>query len=204
MSRPPTDHISGCLQRRWMECHRGAVDRWRLDCLAVGSSRGRDVAVRRGGGRLGSGGRRGGRGRRPRCRRRRAPRSWRHTPAHERMAILLQAAELADERAEEIAQTISAEAGKRITEARGEASRSGALIRLAAFEGTQLYGDSPAAGRQSRHRLRQDRVHGPAAGRGRRRDHAVQLPGAAGAAQGRAGACGRERGRAEAGARRHR
>ena len=46
------------------------------------------------------------------------------------------------ERAEAIAQTISAEAGKAITEARGEASRSGELIRLAAFEGTQLYGDS--------------------------------------------------------------
>ena len=42
----------------------------------------------------------------------------------------------------QIAQTISAEAGKTITEARGEASRSGELIRLAAFEGTQLYGDS--------------------------------------------------------------
>ena len=35
-----------------------------------------------------------------------------------------------------------AEAGKSITEARGEASRSGEMIRLAAFEGTQLYGDS--------------------------------------------------------------
>ena len=33
-------------------------------------------------------------------------------PAHERMRILLQAADLADERAEAIAQTISAEAGK--------------------------------------------------------------------------------------------
>ena len=42
----------------------------------------------------------------------------------------------------QIAQIISAEAGKTITEARGEASRSGDLIRLAAFEGTQLYGDS--------------------------------------------------------------
>ena len=49
---------------------------------------------------------------------------------------------LADERAEAIAQTISAESGKSITEARGEASRSGEMIRLAAFEGTQLYGDS--------------------------------------------------------------
>lgn len=67
---------------------------------------------------------------------------WRDTPGHERMRILLQAATLADERAEAIAQTISAEAGKSITEARGEASRSGEMVRLAAFEGTQLYGDS--------------------------------------------------------------
>jgi acyl-CoA reductase-like NAD-dependent aldehyde dehydrogenase len=69
-------------------------------------------------------------------------RVWRNTPGHERMRILLAAAALADERAEAIAQTISAEAGKSITEARGEASRSGEMIRLAAFEGTQLYGDS--------------------------------------------------------------
>lgn len=67
---------------------------------------------------------------------------WRTTPGHERMRILLEAATLADERAEAIAQTISAESGKSITEARGEASRSGEMIRLAAFEGTQLYGDS--------------------------------------------------------------
>jgi glyceraldehyde-3-phosphate dehydrogenase (NADP+) len=69
-------------------------------------------------------------------------RAWRNAPGHERMRILLAAATLADERAEAIAQTISAEAGKSITEARGEASRSGEMIRLAAFEGTQLYGDS--------------------------------------------------------------
>src|SRR6201986_858004 len=68
--------------------------------------------------------------------------TWRRTPAHERMRILLRAAELADERAEQTAQTISAEAGKTITEARGEAARTGDLIRLAAFEGTQLYGDT--------------------------------------------------------------
>jgi acyl-CoA reductase-like NAD-dependent aldehyde dehydrogenase len=68
--------------------------------------------------------------------------TWRRTPAHERMRILLRAAELADERAEEIAQILSAEAGKTITEARGEASRSGDLLRLAAFEGTQLYGEA--------------------------------------------------------------
>ena len=69
-------------------------------------------------------------------------RVWRRTPAHQRMQILLRAAALADERAEAIAQTISAEAGKAITEARGEASRSGEIIRLAAFEGTQLYGET--------------------------------------------------------------
>lgn len=68
--------------------------------------------------------------------------TWRRTPAHERMRILLKAADLAEERADTIAQTLSAENGKAIAEARGEASRSGALIRLAAFEGTQLYGDT--------------------------------------------------------------
>ena len=68
--------------------------------------------------------------------------TWRRTPAHERMGILLRAAELAEQRAPEIARLISAECGKTITEARGEASRSGELIRLAAFEGGQLYGDS--------------------------------------------------------------
>jgi acyl-CoA reductase-like NAD-dependent aldehyde dehydrogenase len=67
---------------------------------------------------------------------------WRRTPAHERMRILLRAAQLADERAGEIALTISAEVGKTISEATGEASRSGEIIRLAAFEGTQLFGDT--------------------------------------------------------------
>jgi acyl-CoA reductase-like NAD-dependent aldehyde dehydrogenase len=68
--------------------------------------------------------------------------TWRRTPAHERMRILVRAAELADERAAETARTISAETGKTITEATGEAGRSGEIIRLAAFEGTQLYGDT--------------------------------------------------------------
>jgi acyl-CoA reductase-like NAD-dependent aldehyde dehydrogenase len=67
---------------------------------------------------------------------------WRHTPAHIRCAILLKAAELADERSEEIAQLISGENGKSLIEARGEAARSGEIIRLAAFEGSQLYGSS--------------------------------------------------------------
>lgn len=68
--------------------------------------------------------------------------TWRRTPAHERFAILLKAAALADERQEAIAQIISSENGKSLVEARGEASRSGEIIRLAAYEGSQLYGDT--------------------------------------------------------------
>jgi acyl-CoA reductase-like NAD-dependent aldehyde dehydrogenase len=68
--------------------------------------------------------------------------TWRRVPAHERMRILLRAAELADDRAAKTAQTISAETGKTITEATAEAARSGEIIRLAAFEGTQLYGET--------------------------------------------------------------
>ena len=68
--------------------------------------------------------------------------TWRRTPAHERMRILLRAAELADERAPKIARLISTENGKAIKEAAGEAGRSGDIIRLSAFEGAHLYGDS--------------------------------------------------------------
>ncbi len=68
--------------------------------------------------------------------------TWRRTPAHERMRILLRAARSVDERAAEIAKTITAENGKAITEATAEANRAGETIRLAAFEGAQLYGDS--------------------------------------------------------------
>lgn len=67
---------------------------------------------------------------------------WRKTPAHQRFAIMMKAAELADSRSEEIAQIISSENGKSLLEARGEAGRSGEIIRLAAFEGSQLYGHS--------------------------------------------------------------
>jgi glyceraldehyde-3-phosphate dehydrogenase (NADP+) len=67
---------------------------------------------------------------------------WRRTPAHERMRILLKAAQLVDERAARIAATLTAENGKTITEATTEVGRSGDLIRLSAFEGTQLYGDT--------------------------------------------------------------
>lgn len=66
----------------------------------------------------------------------------RHTPAYDRQAILLRAANLAEERVADLARTISLESGKLLSEATGEASRAGDMLRLAAFEGSQLYGDS--------------------------------------------------------------
>src|SRR4051812_47002538 len=66
----------------------------------------------------------------------------RRTTGHEREAILRRAGDLADARVEGLAATISHESGKAITEARGEAGRAGDLLRLSAFEGTQVYGDS--------------------------------------------------------------
>lgn len=71
-----------------------------------------------------------------------ASQNWRRTPAHKRAEILMAAAALADQRQEEFAQLMSRENGKSITEARGECSRSGEIIRLSAFEGAHLYGDS--------------------------------------------------------------
>ena len=56
----------------------------------------------------------------------------------------------------------------------------------------------PPAGRQSRNRFRQGRLHRPAAGRRGRRDHPVQLPGAAGAAQAGTRAGRGQRGRPQA------
>ena len=67
---------------------------------------------------------------------------WRETPAYARLDVLIRAAALVDERVEEIAALLSAENGKTITEARGEVARAGDMIRLAGYEGTQLYGDT--------------------------------------------------------------
>lgn len=69
-------------------------------------------------------------------------RRQRRMSASDREAILLRAAALADERVDQLARTISAESGKTLAEATGEASRAGQILRLSAFEGTQLYGDS--------------------------------------------------------------
>ena len=66
----------------------------------------------------------------------------RRTAAYERQAVLRRAGDLADERVEDLAQTICLETGKTLAEATAEASRAGDLLRLSGFEGAQLYGDS--------------------------------------------------------------
>jgi len=62
--------------------------------------------------------------------------------AHDRYQILMRAANLCAAQAEQLAQTLSAETGKPITEARTEAGRGAELLRLAAFEGSQLRGET--------------------------------------------------------------
>jgi glyceraldehyde-3-phosphate dehydrogenase (NADP+) len=63
-------------------------------------------------------------------------------PASERFRILTRAADLLAARVEDMARTISLEEGKPITESLGEAGRMPDLLRLCAFEGTQLRGET--------------------------------------------------------------
>jgi acyl-CoA reductase-like NAD-dependent aldehyde dehydrogenase len=62
-------------------------------------------------------------------------------PAHERAAILDRTAALVEERAEEIARTISAEAGKPMKAARVEVSRATSTFTMAAVAARTLTGD---------------------------------------------------------------
>ena len=62
-------------------------------------------------------------------------------PAHERAAILDRTARLVDERADEIARTISAEAGKPMKAARIEVGRAQSTFTMAAVEARKLAGD---------------------------------------------------------------
>lgn len=63
-------------------------------------------------------------------------------PAHARTAALRRAADKMDNEAESLAQIISNESGKPIVEARGEAVRLAEMLRLAAFEGSNLRGET--------------------------------------------------------------
>jgi acyl-CoA reductase-like NAD-dependent aldehyde dehydrogenase len=62
--------------------------------------------------------------------------------AHERLQILTRAADLADERVEQLAATIARESGKLLSEARGEAGRAGAIMRVSAYEGATAAGET--------------------------------------------------------------
>ncbi len=62
--------------------------------------------------------------------------------AYDRAKTLQRAADLFDAHADEMAHIISSETGKPLTEARGEASRGGDILRLAAFEGSQMRGET--------------------------------------------------------------
>jgi glyceraldehyde-3-phosphate dehydrogenase (NADP+) len=63
-------------------------------------------------------------------------------PAHARMAALNRAADKMDGEVEALAKIISDETSKPITEARGEAIRMSAMLRLSAYEGAHLRGET--------------------------------------------------------------
>jgi glyceraldehyde-3-phosphate dehydrogenase (NADP+) len=62
--------------------------------------------------------------------------------AYERSAILNRTAELVAQNVEDLAGTITREEGKPISESRGEVSRMPDLLRLCAFEGAQVRGET--------------------------------------------------------------
>ena len=69
-------------------------------------------------------------------------RAMRRLTGHERQEILRRAAELLETEVEELARTISAEEGKPLSEARGEAGRIPDLVRLSASEGARSHGET--------------------------------------------------------------
>lgn len=79
-----------------------------------------------------------------------AARGWRNTPGPERGRILWRAAELAKQRAEEIARTMTREEGKIIREARGEVQRGIAVLEYYAGAGFRIGGRTiPAEARNT-------------------------------------------------------
>jgi len=67
--------------------------------------------------------------------------AWRATPAPTRGAILFRAAELLDERFDDIAATLTREEGKTLAEAKGEVTRARDILRYFGGEGWRLGGD---------------------------------------------------------------
>ncbi len=69
-------------------------------------------------------------------------RAMRRLTAYERLQIMNRAADLVATAVEELARTISAEEGKPLVEARGEAGRIPELIRLSGSEAARLHGET--------------------------------------------------------------
>jgi len=67
--------------------------------------------------------------------------AWRATPAPARGAILFRAAELLDERLDDVATTLTREEGKTLAEAKGEVARARDILRYFGGEGWRLGGD---------------------------------------------------------------
>lgn len=63
-------------------------------------------------------------------------------PAHERASILLRTAELMRERADDLAKTVAAEAGKALKFARAEVERAASVFTIAAEEAKRLHGET--------------------------------------------------------------
>ncbi|MDQ3994575.1 MAG: aldehyde dehydrogenase family protein [Actinomycetota bacterium] len=68
--------------------------------------------------------------------------TMRRLSAYDRAAIVNRAADLLAEAADEFARTISAEEGKPLSEALGEARRTPDLLRVAASEGARMHGET--------------------------------------------------------------
>ena len=66
--------------------------------------------------------------------------SWADTPAPARAHILYKALEIMERRSEELAETITIEEGKPISDARGEVRRAMNIIEYAAGEGRRMFG----------------------------------------------------------------
>jgi len=69
-------------------------------------------------------------------------RFWKNTPVHERTRILCRAADMIDERREELARSLSTEMGKIISEARPEVRAAAQIIRGYAEKANHLYGET--------------------------------------------------------------
>jgi acyl-CoA reductase-like NAD-dependent aldehyde dehydrogenase len=68
---------------------------------------------------------------------------------YERYQILMRAADIFSGRVEDFAQTVTSEEGKPLSESRGEAARAPDLLRLCAFEGSQMRGETLPVDAQS-------------------------------------------------------